>query len=278
MKTILITGCSSGIGLDAAHTLQERGWKVFATCRRKDDQDKLEAQGFASQLLDYEDPATISAALENILKETDGRLDALFNNGAYGIPSAVEDIPTDALRQIFEANLFGWHELTRKIIPLMRQQGRNGEGRIIQCSSVLGLKAMPWRGAYNATKFALEGLTDTLRLEMRGTGIHISTIQPGPIRTEFRKNAAKQFEKWIDWEKSSLKARYEKSLIPRLYASVEKPDPFELGPEAVTKKLIHALESNRPKAHYYVTTPTYIASFTRRFFPLSLQDNIWSRF
>jgi len=279
MKSILITGCSSGIGLDAAQTLQKRGWQVFATCRQEDDVARLQKMGLTSVRLDYEDTASIETALAFVLEQTGGTLDALFNNGAYGIPAAVEDVPTDALRQIFEANLFGWHELTRRVIPIMRAQGETGEGRIVQCSSVLGISAMPWRGAYNATKFALEGLSTTLRIELRPTNIQVALIEPGPITTKFRLNARKQFDRWIKWEESVIADKYRKSLVPRLYASAEssKPDTFELGPEAVTAKLIHALEAPKARRHYYVTTATYIAAFARRFFPVRLQDYIWSR-
>lgn len=200
-------------------------------------------------------------------------MDALFNNGAYAIPGAIEDLPTDALRTIFEANFFGWHTLTRAVLPVMRAQGH---GRIVQCSSVLGLVAMPWRGAYNATKFALEGYSDTLRLEMQDTPIKIIQIEPGPITSEFRRNSIAQFEKWIDWANAPRAAEYEATLRPRLYASVKK-DPFELGPEAVTAKLIHALDSPKPKPRYYVTTPTYIAGFLRRILPTRGLDWVANR-
>jgi len=269
-RIILITGCSSGIGLDAARTLHSRqGWRVLATCRHAKDCATLRDEGLESFVLDYEKPETIQAALDELTARTGGRIDALFNNGAYAIPGAVEDLPTDALRQIFEANLFGWHELTRRIIPLMRAQGH---GRIVNCGSVLGLVAMKWRGAYNATKFALEGLTDTLRLEMRDTNIRVSLIEPGPIPTRFRLNARKNFETWIDWETSARADQYRKSLIPRLYAENPGPDPFELPPSAVTSKLIHAIENPRPRAHYYVTRATWFTAMGRRALPTRTID------
>ncbi|SFK14789.1 SDR family NAD(P)-dependent oxidoreductase [Celeribacter neptunius] len=276
MRSILITGCSSGIGHHAAHALHDRGWRVFATCRQDKDAERLRAEGLESFRLDYEDPASIESAFDEVMTRTGGTLDALFNNGAYAIPAAVEDLPVAALRQNFEANFFGWHDLTRRVIPVMRKQGENGMGRghIVQCSSVLGLVAMRWRGSYNSTKFALEGLTDTLRLEMRGTGIHICTIEPGPIGTAFRLNARKQFDKWIDWQSSPRVELYRDSLVPRLYKAAEssEPDPFELGPEAVTAKLIRALDSQRPRAHYYVTTPTYVSGIGRRLLPQRMLD------
>jgi NAD(P)-dependent dehydrogenase (short-subunit alcohol dehydrogenase family) len=224
-------------------------------------------------MLDYSDEASIVTAVAECLSRTGGTLDALFNNGAYAIPGPVEDVSRDALRAIFETNLFGYHDLTRQVIPVMRAQGH---GRIVNCSSVLGLVAFRWRGAYTATKFALEGLSDTLRLEMRGTGIDVILIEPGPIATDFRKNAVKQFEKWIDWESSARVDQYRASLLDQLYKGSEA-STFELQPEAVTAKLIHALESPRPRPRYFVTTPTYIANVLRRLLPTRALDQVVSR-
>lgn len=268
-RSILITGCSSGIGYDAAHTLAKRGWQVLATCRSPDDCARLRSEGLDSFVLDYSDPAGVASAVETTLARTGGTLDALYNNGAYAIPCAVEDLPRDGLQAIFETNLFGWHDLTRRIIPVMRRQGH---GRIVNCSSVLGLVPVKWRGAYVATKFALEGLTDVLRLELQdGTDIKVSLIEPGPIRTKFRQNAKGEFERWIDWQSSARSDQYRASLIPRLY-SEPAADRFELGPEAVTKKLIHALDASRPRPRYYVTTPTYLMGGLRRILPTSALD------
>ncbi|MBV0913181.1 SDR family oxidoreductase [Anianabacter salinae] len=272
-RSILITGCSSGIGHDAATTLHRRGWQVFASCRKPEDVDRLRAEGLTALRLDYEDEASIHAALAEVLTATGGTLDALFNNGAYAVPAAVEDVPTDALRAIFEANLFGWHTLTRAVLPIMRAQGH---GRIVNCSSVLGLVAAKWRGAYVATKFALEGLTDTLRMEMADTGIDVILIEPGPIGTAFRRNAALQFERWIDWQGSARATQYRDSLIPRLQAQGAK-DRFEMPPSAVTAKLIAALDAPRPRARYFVTTPTHIANVLRRVLPTRLLDRALGR-
>ena len=270
--TILITGCSSGIGNDAAHGLRRAGWRVFAACRKSADCDRLRSEGFDSPRIDYEDPQSIADGLAEVLGATGGTLDALFNNGAYAVPGAVEDLPTDALRAIFEANLFGWHDLTRAVIPVMRRQGH---GRIVQCSSVLGLVVRPWRGAYNATKFALEGLTDTLRLEMRDTPIHVILIEPGPITSKIRANSIPHFERWIDWENSARADQYRTRLVKRLYED-SGPDRFELPSSAVTEKLLTALTAQRPKPRYYVTTPTYFMSGLRRVLPTRLLDRILS--
>jgi NAD(P)-dependent dehydrogenase (short-subunit alcohol dehydrogenase family) len=270
-RSILITGAASGIGLDAARGLRADGWRVFAACRQAADCARLTAEGFEAPQLDYSDPDSIATALDTVLAATGGTLDALFNNGAFAVPGAVEDLPTDALRANFEANLFGWHDLTTRVIPVMRAQGPRGRGRIVNCSSVLGMVAAPWRGSYNATKFALEGLTDTLRLEMRDTGIHVVTIAPGPITTAFRRNAALQFERWVDWEASPRAAQYRDTLRKRLYRD-EGPDPFELPPGAVTAKLRRALDSPRPRARYHVTTPTYLMDAARRALPRRTLD------
>ncbi len=271
-KSILITGCSSGIGLDAAHGMRARGWRVFASCRQQRDCDRLRAQGFESPRIDYQDTDSITAGLAEVLEATGGTLDALFNNGAHGLPGAVEDVPTDGLRFIFESNVFGWHELTRQVIPVMREQGH---GRIVQNSSVLGLVAFPWRGAYVATKYAIEGLTDTMRLELRGSGVKVILIEPGPITSKIREKAIPMFERFVDWENSVLRDRYEASLLKRLYEG-SGPDSFELPASAVTSKLAHAVEAKRPKARYYVTTPTYIAGYLRRILPTKAIDRILS--
>lgn len=268
-RVVLITGCSSGIGLDAARTLAARGWRVFAACRKAEDCGRLIAEGLDSPQLDYTDPLSIEAALAQVLKATGGRLDAVFNNGAHATPGAVEDLPVDALRAIFEANVFGWHDLTRRVLPVMRAQGH---GRIVNCSSVLGYTPMKWRGAYVSSKYALEGLTHVLRLEMRDTPIRVILIEPGPITSRFRINAVAHFERWIDWENSPRAAQYRQSLLTRLYAKKTAPDRFELPPSAVTEKLIHALESPRPRPRYFVTTPAWIMAILGRVLPMRALD------
>ncbi len=272
-QTILITGCSSGIGLDAARAMRARGWRVFASCRQEQDCDRLRAEGFDSPRIDYTDAKSITSGLAEVLEATGGTLDALFNNGAHGLPGAVEDLATEGLRQIFETNVFGWHELTRQVLQVMRAQGH---GRIVQNSSILGLVSFPWRGAYVATKYAIEGLTDTLRVELIGTDIKIALIEPGPVTSKFRENAIPHFERHIDWKNSPFRPLYEKKLLKRLYESTG-PDQFELPASAVTVKLIHACESPRPRPRYYVTTPTHIAGFLRRILSSRAIDRILVR-
>ncbi len=228
-RTLLITGCSSGIGRRAAELMQARGWRVFATARRPESVTELRQAGFEDALqLDLDDSDSIARAVETVLGRTGGRLDALFNNGAYGQPGAVEDLRREVLRAQFETNLFGWLELTNRIIPVMRSQGH---GRIVMNSSVLGLVALPFRGAYNASKFALEGLTDTLRLELHGSGITVSLIEPGPIESRFRANAYRKFLENIDIEHSAFREQYEGA---RRRLEKEGPAaPFTLPPDAV---------------------------------------------
>lgn len=271
MKSILITGCASGIGYDAAHHLAGRGWRVFATCRTEDDAARLRSEGLESFRLDLTDADSIVTALAEALERTGGTLDALYNNAAYACPGAVEDLPVEALRALFENNFFGQHELTRHVIPVMRAQGG---GRIVNCSSVLGFAALKWRGAYVATKFAIEGLSDVLRLEMKGTGIHVVLLQPGPITSQIRLNAIPLFERWIDWQGSARAAEYP-ALMKRLYEG--GTDRFELPASAVSKKLVRALESRRPRARYMVTTPTYLAAALKRLLPTGLSDLILGR-
>jgi len=271
-KAILITGCSSGIGRCIAEGLKTRGYRVFASARQAEDVGKLKREGFESVRLDLADSDSICSAVEEVLDATGGRLYGLFNNGAYGQPGAVEDLLRGVLREQFETNVFGTQELTNLIIPVMRGQG---EGRIIQNSSVLGFVAMPFRGAYNASKYALEGLSDTLRLELAGSNIHVSLIEPGPIRSRFRENAYKMYKKNIEPETSFHGEKY-RAMEERLLK--EGPAaPFTLGPEAVLKRVVHALESRRPKPRYYVTVPTYLFGVFKRILPARALDALLLR-
>lgn len=262
-RSILITGCSSGIGYHCAHALRAQGWQVFASCRAEADCARLRAEGFDSPRIDYTDTASIDTGLGEVLAATGGRLDALFNNGAHACPGAVEDLPTDALREIFEANVFGWHELTRRVIPVMRAQRA---GRIVNCSSVLGFVPYRWRGAYGASKYALEGLTRILALEMSDTPIKVVLIQPGPITSKIRANSIPHFERWVDWRSSPRRTQYEESLLKRLYQP-GPPDRWERGPEAVALALVTALDHPDPRTSYKVTVPTRAMGVVLRLFP-----------
>lgn len=272
-KTVLITGCSSGIGYATAIELKNRGHNVIASARKKEDVARLVQEGFLAVQLDLADSASIQQGVKEALDlVANNKIDALFNNAAFGQPGAVEDLSRDVLKFQFETNLFGTHELTNLIIPLMRKQGH---GRIIFNSSILGLVAMTYRGAYNASKFALEGLADTLRLELKGSNISVSLIEPGPILSNFRQNSFTLYKKNINIAESFHKETY-KAMEERLQK--EGPAvPFTLPAKAVAEKVVHAVESKRPKIHYYVTFPTYLFRFLKRILPTAWLDNLLSR-
>lgn len=271
-QTILITGCSSGIGLCLAENLHGLGHRVFATARKPDDVARLAAQGIESLQLDLDDSASIRGAVDEILRRTRGRLDALINNGAYGQAGAVEDLRREVLRAQFETNLFGWLELINLVLPVMRRQGH---GRIINIGSLLGFVALPYRGAYNASKYALEGLTDTLRLELADTAIHVSLIEPGPIASRFRANAFASYQRNIDAEHSAHRERY--AALERRLTRPGPVAPFTLPPEAVLRKLLHALTSRRPRLRYYVTFPSHLFAVLRRVLSARMLDRVLSR-
>lgn len=269
-KSILITGCSSGIGYETAHALKNVGYQVFATARDPEDVRRLRSEGLAAHQLDVTDIDSIDAALHWVLEQTGGRLYALFNNAGYGQPGALEDIPTYALREQFETNVFGLHELTRRVVPIMRAQGY---GRILQHSSVLGLVSLRFRGAYNASKYAIEGLCDTLRLELEGTNIYVVTLNTGPIRSNFRDNAIKMFEANIDAESSLFHKEYREEVYKRKANKKEK-DPFTRDADAVIAKVRAALEAKRPKPRYYITSATLLLSTLKRLLPTAWLDSL----
>lgn len=266
-RNILITGCSSGIGLEAARILHRRGHNVIATVRKPVDQIMLSQAGISNLSCDLTNSESIGGMVEAAIKTFEGKVDVLFNNAAYGQPGAVEDLTRDALREQFETNVFGTQELTNLVIKQMRQQG---SGRIIYNSSVLGLIALPYRGAYNASKFAIEGLADTLRLELKGTGITISLIEPGPITSQFRQNAFTKYQQHINKDTSAHKASY--TAMEKRLLTPGPEAPFTLPAKAVVDKLVHAIEADRPKIRYYVTFPTYLFAYLKRVLPANALD------
>jgi NAD(P)-dependent dehydrogenase (short-subunit alcohol dehydrogenase family) len=266
--SVLITGCSSGIGRAIAETLHRRGWRVFASVRQPQHVAPLTTAGMEALPLDLSSTGSIAAAVAQVLDRTGGRLDALVNNGAYGQPGAVEDLSRDTLRAQFEVNVFGTQELTNLVLPVMRAQQR---GRIVQISSLLGFVSLAYRGAYNASKYALEALTDTMRLELRGTGIHVSLIEPGPITSRFRENAYRAFLANIEREKSAHREYYRR-VEARLGGT--KPLPFTLPAAAVADKVVHALEAARPRVRYPVTVPAHFFSAAKRALPDRLMDRM----
>ncbi|OBZ91979.1 short-chain dehydrogenase [Pararhizobium polonicum] len=263
--SIIVTGCSSGIGAWCARALARDGWRVFATVRRAEDLEPLENDGIEAFLMDYTQPDSIANLVSEVFARTGGRLDALFNNGAYGQPGAVEDLPVEALRLQLETNVIGWHDLTRRVIPAMRAQGH---GRIVQCSSILGIVPYKWRGAYNASKFALEGLTLTMRMELAGSGIEVSLIEPGPIASRFTANAVTYIERFIDLKGSVHAQEYERQM--RRLKGESGPSRGKLEPDAVYTALKRALTAKKPKPHYIVTQPAKQGALLKKLLPAGL--------
>jgi short-subunit dehydrogenase len=268
---ILITGCSSGIGYFCAKELDKCGFNVYATCRSQEDVDRLQREGLKAHRLDLNDSNSINEALDWIVKKSNSKIDILFNNAAFGQPGAVEDLSREVLKEQFETNVFGTQELTNLVIPIMR---KNGFGRIIYNSSVLGFISMKYRGAYNASKYAIEGLCDTLRLELKGSGIDVVLIEPGPIRSAFRKNALQKFKENIDI-KSSVHVKVYEQTLKRLQNKGDAP--FTLGEKAVFEVLLKAINSKKVKPRYRVTFPTKLFWFLKRVLSSSFLDKILYR-
>lgn len=272
-RSILITGCSSGIGLDAVRTMKARGWRVIATARKPEDIARLKAEeGVDVVHLELADPASIAKCADEVLALTGGTLDALFSNAAHGQPGAVEDLTPELLRHQLEVNVIGTHDLTRRFIPAMRKQG---SGRIVQCSSILGFVSVSYRGAYCASKHALNGLTNALRMELEGSGIKVTLIEPGPIRSRFVETAMQNLLANIDMESSAHRDVYRARLEGMRQGGKSF---FKLEPSAVSKRLIHAVESPRPQRRYYVTTPTYLAAFFKRVMPPAAAEYFAKKF
>lgn len=271
-RAVLVTGATSGIGRCIALGLHARGYRVFATARQPHDVAELQTLGLDGVQMDLDEPASIHTAADIVLSRCGGRLYALFNNAGYGQPGAVEDLSRTALRAQFETNVFGTLELTNHVIPALRAQHA---GRILFNSSLLGRVALPYRGAYAASKFALEALADTLRLELHGSGIHVCLIEPGPILSRFRANSYLAFRRYIDAAHSPHRPHYE-HVIARLI----KPGPaapFTQPPETLLNPIIHALESPRPRIRYPVTVPSHLFAALRRILPDRLLDAVLRR-
>lgn len=271
-RSVLITGCSSGIGHTVALGLMARGYRVFATARKAGDVARLKEEGLESLALDLNDSTSIRAAVAEVLTQTGGALYALFNNGGYGQPGAIEDLSRQAIRDQFETNLFGWMELTNLVIPAMR---RRGEGRILQNSSILGYIALKYRGPYIASKYAVEGWSDALRLELMGSNVFVSLIEPGPIASRFRQNAYEKFKRHINAETSVHRETYAR--MERRFQTEGPVQPFTLPPEAVLEKVIHALESRRPRARYPVTFPSHLFAWLKRVLPARVLDRLLAK-
>jgi NAD(P)-dependent dehydrogenase (short-subunit alcohol dehydrogenase family) len=269
-KSVLVTGCSSGIGLATAELLRSKGWKVFPTARKLEDLDSLRQAGFDAIKLDVTSSDSIKVAVDWVLAKNDGALGAVVNNAGLGVPGAIQDLTRDAMRYQFEVNLFGLQELTNRLIPVFRKQGY---GRIVNVSSVVGRLALPFMGIYSASKFALEAVSDVQRVELSPDGISVSLVEPGPIRTRFSTNCAEQGEDKLDAGGSKFGAAYKQYFEKRRDGGMSE-DRFRLPPEAVAKKIEHALESTRPKIRYKVTIPAYLGDWAARFVPAGIIDRM----
>jgi len=266
MTNIVITGCSTGIGLETARYLKNKSVKVYPTARTRKDVEMLRKFGFEHAMqLDVRKADEITAVISKVL-EIDGKIDVWFNNAGYGQPGAIEDITTEVLKEQFETNVFGLHECTRQIIPLMRKQG---SGKIIQHSSVLGLISLFGRGAYNASKYAIEGLTDTLRLELKDTDIYPVLLNTGPITSHFRETAVKKLEENIDTEHSVFNEKYQQSI-----KGTGKKVPFNESAESVAKVVYEIILAEKPKPRYYITKATYLLGYIKRVLSTRLLDHI----
>jgi short-subunit dehydrogenase len=269
-KSVLVTGCSSGIGLAAVERLRGEGWKVFPTARKVEDLDMLEGKGFSPIQLDVASSVSIDATVDQVLHANGGRLGAVVNNAGFGMPGAIQDLTRAAMRQQFEVNLFGLQELTNRLIPVFREQGY---GRIVNVSSVVGRIALPFMGIYSASKFALEAISDVQRVELSHDSISVSIVEPGPIETRFSTNCAGEGELALDTERSRFGDSYKRYFDKRRSGGMSE-DRFRLPPEAVAEKILHALESSRPKIRYCVTLPAHLGSLAARFMPAGLIDRI----
>ena len=269
-RSVLVTGCSSGIGLATAEMLRSKGWKVFPTARKVDDLDMLEARGFTALQLDMTSSASIEATVDQLLFTNEGRIGAVVNNAGFGMPGAIQDLTRDAMRHQFEVNLFGLQELTNRLIPVFREQGC---GRIVNISSVVGRLSLPFMGIYSASKFALEAVSDAQRIELAPDSITVSLVEPGPIATRFSTNCAGEGEQALDTEHARFGSAYRKYFDTRRNGGLAE-DRFRLPPEAVAQKIIHALESPHPKIRYCVTLPAYLGSWAARFVPAGLIDRM----
>lgn len=266
MTNIVITGCSTGIGLETAKYLKERFITVYPTARHMEDVEMLKALGFEHAMqLDVTKATQIKHVIETILSK-ESTIDVWFNNAGYGQPGAIEDLETKVLKEQFETNVFGLHECTRQILPVMREQGY---GKIIQHSSVLGIISLFGRGAYNASKYAIEGLTDTLRLELKDSDIHAVLLNTGPVTSHFRQTAVQKLKENIDIDHSIFKKQYEKSI-----KGEGKKVPFNEEADAVASVIHKIILAKTPKPRYYITKATYLLGYLKRILSTTRLDKL----
>jgi NAD(P)-dependent dehydrogenase (short-subunit alcohol dehydrogenase family) len=268
-RCVLVTGCSSGIGLATAEVLQYRGWHVIPTARHDTDLAMLAEKGFKPVRLDLADTASVEACAREAIALSEGGIGALVNNAGVAQYGAVEDLTRAALERQFAVNTIGVQDLTNRLIPHFREHGK---GRIVNVSSVYGRVTAPMVGAYCASKYAMEALSDAMRVELRPENIAVVLIEPGPILSAFRNKSADHSTANIDMEQGRYGERYrcrmERAKQP------QRKDFFTKPPETVAVKIARALEAKRPGSRYCVTVPAYAGAFLRRFAPDILLDRL----
>ena len=268
-KVAVVTGASTGIGRATARLLKARGWRVFPTARSRTDLDLLRGEGFQPVELDLADSDSVEYAAKEVLELSHGIIGAVVNNAGYGQPGALEDLSRAALRKQFETNVIGTLDFTNRFIPTLRAQK---SGRIVIVSSVVGRVVIPFLGAYSASKFALEAIGDGLRMELGPVGVSVSLVEPGPIQTCFRKRVVSEAARGLEMHNSAFAKQYAKELSEPERTYSRPTDVFRKPPEAVARKIVHALESRHPRARYPVTAPAWFGDFAARFFPSRLKD------
>lgn len=265
---VLITGCSTGIGFATALRLQQGGYQVWATARDPQTLTGLEKAGCRTARLDVEHEETMTPVVEAIEREH-GAIYGLVNNAGYSQSGALETLPMGKLRRQFETNVFGLLRLTQLVLPLMRKAGR---GRIVNVSSMGGTLTFPGGGAYHASKYALEALSDALRFECAPSNVQVVVIQPGAIRTRFAEAVAKQ----MPAAEGDRFAAFNASIAVATKEAYEKGPLKALGgvPDDVARVIEKALGAKRPKTRYPVTASARLMMWQRSM----MSDRLWDAF
>ncbi len=265
-KTVLITGCSSGIGEATAARLVRSGWEVYATARRPETLSALADAGCTTLALDVTDEDSMSTAVTAVL-DGSGRIDALVNNAGYSQSGALESVDVDDVRRQFETNVFGLLRLTQLVLPSMRKQR---SGRIVNIGSMGGKLTFPGGGAYHASKYAVEALSDALRFEVAGFGIQVVLVEPGLITTNFDATVAAGMAEYVGGE--GPYAAFNEAVMKSTSEAYDGPmAKFGGPPEVVAKTIEKALTKTNPRARYLVTPSAYGAIIGRRMMP----DRAW---
>jgi len=264
--TVLITGCSSGIGRATALTFLEDDWTVYATARNLEDLEELAEVGCATAELDVTEPADVQRVVDQIMEE-DGRIDALVNNAGYGLFGPMEEVPTEAVAEQFDVNVFGPHRLIREVLPYMRRQEH---GAIVNVSSFWGRVSFAGGGAYAGSKHALEAFSDALRQEVSAFDIEVSVIEPGPVDTDFTDRAADE----LDVLQPTDAYPWFESVFEDV-SVIGGGGPGASSPQAVAEAIHHAATCEDPDPRYPVGVPGSVAMLGR-YLPDRWRDRVFS--